>query len=722
MCAIAAQEEIYNRLHDRLLDFKWDPYGFALYAYPWGEGELANSDGPRTWQREIMEIIGGHLQNPQTRFTPLQVAVCSGHGIGKLHCKSLVINDLNGTKRWGDIRPGDLVFGGDGRPVRVKSTHEQGVKPIYRVTFDDGSYTLVGLEHLWNVRGRQERRKKLEGWRTLTTEQILELGVLRSNGVAQAKQWEIPIQGAAQFEEREIDLHPYFFGIWLGDGTKGIPQYTKPFPELVERLRSLGMQVNERPDGKHKRVIGISHLLTDAVFSCGSHERYIPDSYKFNTVENRRELLRGLLDTDGEANSSGSIGYSSTSKRLCEDVIWLVRSLGGKAMMQDAVKHGWYPDGEGGRVECRDCYRATINLDWNPFTIEHRRKAWKPSEERYLKRWIESIEYSHDEDAMCISVDAPDGLYLANDFIVTHNTSLIAMLTAWAKSTCRDCRVKITANTGPQLDTITVPEVSTWFRRLINADWWDVKATSIKVRDTNFEKTWRTDFVTWSAKNPSAFAGLHNYGKRILYIFDEASGIDDIIWETTQGSMSDENTEIIWLAFGNPIERDGRFAECFGKFAHRWVKKRIDSRTVEGTNKEAIQKDVDDWGEDSDFVRARWRGEFPRAGSSQFIPSDSVAFCRKYKATGYSGLPKIMAVDVARFGDDQTTIGYRQGRKAVILAKYRGLDTVQVAEHVIEFMESEDPDAVVIDGDGLGAGVVDHIKHRGFGKKVFEFH
>jgi hypothetical protein len=99
-----------------------------------------------------------------------------------------------------------------------------------------------------------------------------------------------------------------------------------------------------------------------------------------------------------------------------------------------------------------------------------------------------------------------------------------------------------------------------------------------------------------------------------------------------------------------------------------------------------------------------------------------VAACRKYVAVGYERLPKILSVDVARYGDDQTVIGYRQGRKSAILGKYRGKDTVWVAEKTIEYMQQENPDATVIDGDGIGAGVVDHIKHRGFSQRLFEFH
>jgi hypothetical protein len=301
-------------------------------------------------------------------------------------------------------------------------------------------------------------------------------------------------------------------------------------------------------------------------------------------------------------------------------------------------------------------------------------------------------------------------------------SSFIAMLDSWAMSCFEDARVVITANTATQLDTKTSPEAATWFRRLINTHWFDVKQTAIKVRDKAHEKTWRTDFIPWSKENPEAFAGLHNKGRIVLIIFDEASGIHEIIWQTIAGALSDEDTIIIWVACGNPTQNSGRFHEIFGRLKHRWFTKQIDSRTVEGTNKEQIQKDLEDFGEDSDFFRVRWRGEFPRAGSNQFIPSDKVALCRKYKAQAFDGLPKIMAVDVARFGDDQTVIGMRQGRKYQTLAKLRGLDTVQVAERVIALKQKHSPDAVVVDGDGIGAGVVDQMKHRKFSAGLFEFH
>jgi hypothetical protein len=297
----------------------------------------------------------------------------------------------------------------------------------------------------------------------------------------------------------------------------------------------------------------------------------------------------------------------------------------------------------------------------------------------------------------------------------------IAMLTNWGMSTCEDCKVVITAGTGTQLATKTVPEVQKWFRRACNSSWWDINATSIRYRSEKRQANWRADAITWSEHNTEPFAGLHNLRKRIILIFDEASAIADKVYEVAEGAMTDEETEIIWIAFGNPTQNTGRFRECFGKFKHRWLTFQIDSRTVEGTNKAQIQKWIDDYGEDSDFVRVRVRGEFPRAGSSQFIPSDIVEAARRYRAIGFETLPKILSVDVARYGDDQTVIGTRQGRKCRILAKLRGLSTVQTAERTIEFIKSEEPDATIVDGIGVGAGVVDQLRYRGFTQKLYEY-
>ena len=289
-------------------------------------------------------------------------------------------------------------------------------------------------------------------------------------------------------------------------------------------------------------------------------------------------------------------------------------------------------------------------------------------------------------------------------------TALIAWISDWAMSTCDDCRVIVTANTESQLATKTWPEVSKWFDLSINAHWWTRTATRIQVRQKGHVDTWRLDRETWSENNTEAFQGLHNQGKRIVVIYDEASSIPDKIWEVTEGALTDESTEIIWIVFGNPTQNTGRFRECFGKFKHRWIRRQIDSRTVEGTNKALLAKWVSDWGEDSDFVRIRVRGEFPRAGSSQFIGGDVVDAARKRDVGNQAGAYKILSVDVARFGNNQTVIGWRQGLRAKITDKMRGKDTIEVGKQVIMRIILERPRSCVIDGDGIGGGVVDYVR------------
>ena len=109
----------------------------------------------------------------------IQIATASGHGIGKAQPKSLVVDTPTGPVEVGDLQPGDLLFGKNGLPTRILVRHEQGIRPIYRVKFSDGSETFADAEHLWSVRGRQHRRKGLKGWSEMTTQEILEAGVLR---------------------------------------------------------------------------------------------------------------------------------------------------------------------------------------------------------------------------------------------------------------------------------------------------------------------------------------------------------------------------------------------------------------------------------------------------------------------------------------------------------------------------------------------------------------
>jgi hypothetical protein len=259
----------------------------------------------------------------------------------------------------------------------------------------------------------------------------------------------------------------------------------------------------------------------------------------------------------------------------------------------------------------------------------------------------------------------------------------------------------------------TWAELAKWHRLGICKHWFTLTATAIYSADPERELTWRFDAIPWSAQRAQAFAGLHNKGKRTVVLFDEASTIDAIIWETAEGALTDAKTERLWIAFGNPTSATGRFRECFGRFRHRWTCKQIDSRSSAVSNKEQLQQWVQDYGEDSDFVRVRVKGTFPRAASTQFISSEVAEAAASDEREAVHSLhdPRIMGVDVARFGEDATIICFRIGRDArsIPAIALRGVDTMTVAARVVEEARNHKIDAIFVDGGGVGGGVVDRL-------------
>jgi hypothetical protein len=225
---------------------------------------------------------------------------------------------------------------------------------------------------------------------------------------------------------------------------------------------------------------------------------------------------------------------------------------------------------------------------------------------------------------------------------------------------------------------------------------------------------WRIDLLPWNEHRPEAFAGLHNQGKRIVVIMDEASVIPGIIWQTIEPVMTDVNTEIIWAVFGNPLHPTGPFRECFGKFAHRWRRWHIDARTVGISDKQQIKEWAEDHEEDSYFFMTRVRGEFPSAGALQFIDTDLVEQAMTREPQSLPNDPLVVGVDVARFGDDASVIYPRRGMDArsiePIIVRKTGIDRVE--DMILQFCSQHQPDVIFIDGSGAGGAVVDHLANR----------
>lgn len=300
-------------------------------------------------------------------------------------------------------------------------------------------------------------------------------------------------------------------------------------------------------------------------------------------------------------------------------------------------------------------------------------------------------------------------------------SALVSWLILWAISTYPDTKGVVTANTEAQLKLKTWSELEKWYRMCITKTLFKYTATSIFSADVGHEKSWRVDMIPWSERNTEAFAGLHNEGRRILLIYDEASAIPDLIWEVSEGALTDENTEIIWCVFGNPTRNVGRFRECWGKFSHRWKGKQIDSRSVTGTNKKQFEQWIDDYGIESDFIKVRVLGVFPNASDMQFIPTDIVEDAMM-RTQPHAGAALVMGVDVARYGDDRSVIAFRRGRDASSIRHkvYRGISTMDLADRVNEAIREYRPTTIFIDGVGVGGGVVDRLSQLGYGQMICE--
>lgn len=333
-------------------------------------------------------------------------------------------------------------------------------------------------------------------------------------------------------------------------------------------------------------------------------------------------------------------------------------------------------------------------------------------------------EEGPDEWQLWLLNQVKDGLVNVNEAIQLAVTSghgvgkstVVGWLVWWAYSTFPGTRGVVTANTENQLKTKTWVEISKWHRLFIARHLFITKATAILPKDEDLAREWRIDIVPWSERNTEAFAGLHNAGKRIIIIFDEASSIPDVIWEVSEGALTDHDTEILWAVFGNPTKNTGRFRECFGdsKFAHRWTTKEVDSRSVRRTNKKQLQRWIDDYGEDSDFCRVRIFGKFPRTDANSFI-----SYERAREATvrriPEQNVPWVIGVDVARYGDDATVLYPRRGRDASSLPPrvYQGIDTMETVSRVMTLYHELQAAAVFVDTGGVGAGVFDRLIQLG---------
>lgn len=296
-------------------------------------------------------------------------------------------------------------------------------------------------------------------------------------------------------------------------------------------------------------------------------------------------------------------------------------------------------------------------------------------------------------------------------------SALVAWVCWFILSTRPHCRGRVTANSMPQLESTTWPEIIKWGQSCLTRHWF--RSTSgrgaMKIAHKLHPETWRLNGIAWDEHRPAAFAGVHAATSTAFYIFDEASEIAQIILETAQGGLTDG--EPMMFLFGNPTKPNGYFYETHaGTLARRFRTYKVDSRTARMTNKPLIQSWIEDYGIDSDFVKVRVLGEFPLQGDRQLIPTHLVTAAMDVGREPIYTIhdPIIIGVDVARYGDDESTIYIRRGRDGRTIEPkiFRGLDNVQLAHEVRKLAIEWKADAINVDAGG-GSGVIDLLRSWG---------
>ena len=341
-------------------------------------------------------------------------------GLGKEQPYSEPVLTPDGYALMGDLKVGDFVVARNGKPTRILNIYEQGEKDVYRVTFSDGTSTRCGLEHLWNVKTLNDVSRK-RGYRTLSLKDIMKNYVTERidnrypDKKRKAYNYSVPVCDAVEFANNGgVTINPYVLGVIIGDGciSQHSVSISKPNHELRQMVQSLvqngDIVTDFASDGMTFRISNkVSNqpswtkceLEKLGLMGKLSKEKFIPNPYLCASVQDRKDLLQGLVDTDGHIVSEGVIEYSTASAQLCNDVSFLARSLG--YIVRVVERQSYYKNGG----ELFDNYRIYLYND----------KA------RKLKS-ITNIELVGKEKCRCIYVDDTEHLYITNDFVVTHNT------------------------------------------------------------------------------------------------------------------------------------------------------------------------------------------------------------------------------------------------------------------------------------------------------------
>jgi len=380
-------------------------------------------------------------------------------GIGKAEFVNNEVFTPKGRQKIGTLKNGDYVIGSDGKPVIVEAVYPQGVKDLYRVTFNDGYSVLVCKEHLFTVsscNSGDNSKNRENKYHTISVEQMLDTELnlnVKGKGWNEKRgygfktyyktsngqnKWQIPIVKPIEFSgDSVLPIEPYLLGVCLGDGyiensSVRVGIHKDDFEEVFR-----GQLINEnKPQGNVRCCnIKLGESLKELNLNqTRSHTKFIPDIYKYSSIEDRVSILQGLMDTDGHCMKSKGGNFTGTeyctvSEQLADDVAEIVHSLGGIVRKKSRIPTYHY---KGEKKEGKRVYRLNIKFsnDINPFRLKRKSDEYLQPKKYKAGRYIKDIKLEKQGESVCIQVGAEDHLYVTEHGIVTHNTyqSIVAAL------------------------------------------------------------------------------------------------------------------------------------------------------------------------------------------------------------------------------------------------------------------------------------------------------
>jgi hypothetical protein len=662
---------------------------------------------PRLFVQDIIgvEPTGHQIKALEAIKTPgAKVSIKSGHGCFGRGTK---IRQFDGsTKEVQDICVGDTLIGEDSS-IRTVIELKRGEENLYRFIFVDGTSHIYNESHTLCLVATQSHGTQRTGDKVeVTVYEYL-------NWSNRKKKTHAIYRSHVEFPEQELPIDPYILGAWLGDGQSAGYNFYSDDEEVIDYFTEWAV--------KH----GYAFIKNSAAYSYSVstistkpwvsllrelelyNNKHIPRQYFQSSRQQRLQLLAGIIDTDGTLDKGSKRRFSVTQKNevLAQQVLDLVRSVGCHGTLRTVTKYCTYK----GKKRENLYYEITItrNIENIPTKVL-RKKAHsiETPQRNNLHFGIKKIEELGVGPYYGFVVTG-DHKFLHEDFTVLHNcgkTTSLAWLVIWYLSCFKDARIPCTAPTAHQLFDLLWPEIYKWRSRMLPLFRDRIQMSSDRIYLTDNPGQYAVA-RTARKENPEALQGFHE--GNLLFLIDEASGVDDKIFETAEGSLSTPGARIIMTA--NPTRTDGYFYRSQTTERKHWTTLTfscIDSPLV---TPDYVQSLKDRYGENSSVYKVRVLGEFPDGSDNAVIPLSWMEEAMD-REVSYPQSKKIAGLDVARFGDDKTALIIRQGGHVKYIDSWMKTDLMDSCGRVVNLYNEGHFDVICVDAIGIGAGVADRLK------------